>query len=462
MRWKRKQKVNWFILAIMKLEKIMKENSSICNEIIFQNFKRLHSIAFIAIPVSLFHIFIFWCNNSIITTNGMRWRTGIMISHVTILIYMGLLLVFCFFFKKKSFFFIKLLITITITIIFLSGIIITMIDQLVTSNITPFLIVCVINAAVFLMRPYFAAIAFSSAYGLYYYALQFTQLNDKILLSNRVNGLTAVGIGFGLSVILWKNKVIYTRQRRVLELQQFDLEESNLRLSELNKMKDKLFTIITHDVREPMSTMISLMELLEYDLDPLNNDAVKVIKSVKSQMNNTYYMLDGLLDWCKNQSKGLTINRCNWELYDIVYDMLDTFRSKINAKKLIVVNDVDQEICVFIDRDLFELGLRNIINNAIKFTKQEGTITISTEKKNKRIIISIQDNGIGISPSKLQNLFNQKEVKSSLGTEGEKGLGIGLHLSLDFIQRIDGQIWAESVVGKGSTFYISVPSEKIT
>lgn len=206
-----------------------------------------------------------------------------------------------------------------------------------------------------------------------------------------------------------------------------------------------------------MTTMISLIELLEDEIDDLNNDSTKVLKAVKKQVNYTYNMLDGLLDWCKHQKKGLNISLSNWQLYNVVNDMLDMFIAKANAKNITLINKVNQEIFVFIDRDLFELALRNIINNGIKFTNREGTITISAMKKEEKIIVKIQDTGIGISPSKIKNLFDKMEIAPSLGTEGEKGLGLGLQLSYEFIQRMDGQIWAESILEEGSTFYISVP-----
>lgn len=457
MKWNKSPLAKWIAVQVKNIKTVIKENSLIQYEVIFQNINRLYYIALIAIPVSVFNIFIFYCNKSIITENDVKWRIGIISSHVFIVVFMSFIATITYYFKKKSLYKKNLLITVTITTILLLGITITTIDQLVTPSVTPFLVACTITAAAFIMRPYFAAIVYSSAFGVYYYALAFTQNNDKILLSNRVNGITAVGIGFGLSIVLWNNKITQVKQRRYIELQQLDLVESNQRLSELNKMKDRLFTIITHDIREPMTTMVSLMELLEGDIDCLNSDNAKVIKAVKKQINHSYNMLDGLLDWCKHQSTGLTVYLRNWELYGIISDMLKMFKSKINAKEIEVINNVDEDIYIFIDRDLFELALRNIINNAIKFTKREGIITVSALKIEEKIIVKIQDNGIGISPSKMKNLFDEIVVTPSVGTEGEKGLGLGLHLSYEFIQRIDGQIWVESIVGKGSTFYISVP-----
>lgn len=244
---------NYIMLQLKNVKKIIDKNSSIYNEVIFQNINRIYYLSFIGVPVSVLISLIFSYNKSIITETDVRWRMGIISTHIFTVAYMCLITIITRYIMKKTRFMMNklimnLLITITITIILLLGVTTTTIDQLVTPNITPFIIACTITAAVFIMRPLYAVIVYGSAYGIYYYALAFTQYNDKMLLSNRVNGITAVGIGFGLSVVLWKYKVTSVKQRRYIEMQQLDLVESNQKLSELNKIKDRLFTIITHDV----------------------------------------------------------------------------------------------------------------------------------------------------------------------------------------------------------------------
>jgi signal transduction histidine kinase len=445
-----------------KLIEIIKANNAVSEEVASYNINRLYYTALFAIPVHLTNIIIFCCNESIGTPNEIKWQMAIRMCHISLAVIMVFLGGIARFLRKQDtiHLFTRIMIGTAITTILLFGILITVIDQLVTPNITPFLVACTIAAVVFLMRPFFAALIYTGSFTLYYKALEWTQYDENILLSNRVNGITAVVIGFGLSVVLWKSHCLNFKQKRHIEIQKSNLEQKNKELLELNQVKDKLFTVITHDIRQPLVTMVSLMDLLEDDIEELSSDSNKIIQDVKQQIHHSYSMVDSLLDWCKNQRSGFSFQPHYWELHETVCETVDLLRSEAEAKGIKIINTITPGMDVFIDKAMFDLVLRNILTNAIKFTGKDGFIRIKAVKKIEKVIIAIQDTGVGIDQTKIQELLNAKNVNPTIGTAGEKGIGLGLQLCKDFIHRNGGDLWAESMIGKGSTFYIAVPVGK--
>ncbi len=439
------------------LEKVA-ENNAIRNEVAFYNINRLYYTALIAIPVELAHIIIFWSDSSLKTDAELKWRNGIILSHMLLVSIMIFFSFFSYYSRKKkdAELPMNIMTKVAIIAILLFGVSITTIDQLITPNVTPFLVACTITAVIFLMRPFFAAIVYAGTYILYYNALAITQFSGEILLSNRVNGITAIGIGFCLSIILWKGYSINLKQEKHIKQQQLGLEEKNQQLAELNKLKDRLFAIITHDIREPLATMVSLMELLEEDIGDLQSDSSRIIKEVKQQVNQSYAMIDEVLDWFKH-NRGLEFNPSNWQLSEIVQEAIYLFQSKANSKNIDIINNINKHIHIYADREMLDLVLRNIVSNAIKFTDSQGVITINGNIDKEKVITTIQDTGIGISPLKMQQIFSGKKIAPELGTRGEKGIGLGLQLCKELVERNGGDIWADSIVGKGSIFYVSVP-----
>lgn len=221
-----------FLKYTNKIKEIEKPSKSIMNEIVNMNSNRIFYISIIAMPVSLLHIIFFLIKSPVSSEKEAIWRVGIIISHTVLFILMALLGGISFNLRKKTKPNLVMIRVqyIAIVVIIITGSIIVSIDQLVTSNITPFLVACTITGAIFLIRPLYSLLVFLSGYFIYFYALGFTQLEPSILLSNRVNGITAVGIGVCLSIIFWNYNLVNLQQRRYIECQQMELEEKNKQL----------------------------------------------------------------------------------------------------------------------------------------------------------------------------------------------------------------------------------------
>lgn len=227
-------------------------------------------------------------------------------------------------------------------------------------------------------------------------------------------------------------------------------------LKELNALKDKLFTVFTHDIRNPMATMVSLIDLLEQDNELYNKDFMEILSEVKKQVNYTYSIIENLLEWLNGQRDGLVFKPSVWNLSDIVKETMGLYLISAGVKSIDISYRFDKKIKVYADKEMLELVLRNLLSNAIKFTNQGGSILVEAYETEKKTVISVKDTGIGMEEEKVQNLFQEGHASSTLGTAGEKGIGLGLLICKEFIMKEGGEIWAESKPGKGSTFYISL------
>lgn len=207
-------------------------DKSIMNEIVTINIKRLFYVAIVAMPVNLLHIIIFSKNMSLGGENEINWRIGIILCHTMLFLIMGILGCFSFFLRKKEKFNVlkRLIQYIAIVIILSFGVTVVTVDQLVTSNITPFLVACTISSVIFLIRPLFIIPVYLSAFFAFYFSIALTQMDQEVLLSNRVNGITVIGIGICLSLILWKVNVSNILQKRFILNQKQELVQMNQEL----------------------------------------------------------------------------------------------------------------------------------------------------------------------------------------------------------------------------------------
>jgi len=229
----------------------------------------------------------------------------------------------------------------------------------------------------------------------------------------------------------------------------------------LNKLNNKLFTVFTHDIRNPMATMVSLIELLEEDEEYYSNENKEIIESVKEQFNHTYNIVENLLEWLKSQKEGLIYNPLICDLSKIVQEVVNMYHISASAKNICITSDIVEDMSVFVDIDMLELVIRNIISNAVKFTGNDGIITIQAYKSGNETIIAIKDTGNGMDEEKVKTLFCEAYASSTIGTAGEKGIGLGLLICKEFLIQNGGIIWVDSTIGIGSTFYFSIPALNI-
>jgi ligand-binding sensor domain-containing protein/signal transduction histidine kinase len=236
------------------------------------------------------------------------------------------------------------------------------------------------------------------------------------------------------------------------------IEHQKEELSRLNQLKDKLLSVLSHDLRQPFSSISGLLALLrEKQID--QKEFQHFSKELNQQVKWQVHMLDNVLLWTRNQLKGLEIMPVSISLYQTVEEILILYRSQANFKNITIENKVLSETVIIADADILHLVLRNLIGNAVKFTPINGLISITTRYTGGYYQIEVSDNGIGIVKAKLDKLFITFQDNPERGTSNEKGSGLGLALCREFIEACGGRIWAESRPGHGSRFIFTLPEK---
>ncbi len=240
------------------------------------------------------------------------------------------------------------------------------------------------------------------------------------------------------------------------------LAESETRLKELNANKDKFFSIISHDLRSPFTSIIGFAEVMLEDLETLTQDEIKDFTgSIHKSSKNIQNLLENLLQWSRVQTGRIEFNPIKFDLNHLTNDVIALYQVNATRKKINLSNSIDEEFYLNADKFMIDTVLRNLVSNSIKFTKQGGEITIVVEEitDEKMFQISVEDNGIGMKDEILAKLFKIDEHVTTKGTDKEKGTGLGLILCKEFIEKHGGKIWAESSIGEGSKFKFKIPLE---
>lgn len=252
------------------------------------------------------------------------------------------------------------------------------------------------------------------------------------------------------------NKMIEAlrEKHRISELNEKYLNE----LVELNASKDKLFSIIAHDLRNPFSGLINLSEMVLNDVkEKKYEDVEEYANLLKAFSLQGYKLLINLLDWAKVQSNSIQIKSESLRLNEIA-DMSKALVEPIAIQKNIVIQSRFQDdVRVLADSNMLQTILRNLLSNAVKFTPAGGVIALTSEIVDSKVKIGIKDNGVGIQPENLKRLFRIDSPFTTNGTGNEFGSGLGLILCRDFLKKMNSEIQVESEVGKGSTFSFLLP-----
>lgn len=238
-----------------------------------------------------------------------------------------------------------------------------------------------------------------------------------------------------------------------IEEQSKKIIQQNEELEKLSIEKDKLFSIVTHDIKAPLNSIQGYLELLE-DTDLSNEERLVLKHQLLEITKNTSSMLTNVLSWSKTQLEGSRAELVPVNIKETLVKCLNIEYN--NAQRKGVTLDIMCEVGVKVmaDQNMFELVMRNLVNNAIKFTPADGFVTIKVEEEGGKCLIIVKDTGLGISKAQQENIFKLK-ASSTYGTNNERGIGLGLMLCKEFIELQDGNIWFDSTPQKGSTFYLS-------
>jgi signal transduction histidine kinase len=230
--------------------------------------------------------------------------------------------------------------------------------------------------------------------------------------------------------------------------------KQNNELKKLHGFKDKLFSVVAHEVRGSLATVINLIHLNETESD---TELLQLSKDVSSKVNETYGIVINLLHWAKNQMKGgILTSPTNFDVYTEICVVVDALQNNAANKSITLTINVEKQQ-IYTDRDIFSIIVHNLIFNAIKYSYDKGVICVASERFEKELIISVTDNGVGMSDAIQKTIFKISQTKSQRGTKNELGTGLGLALCADFVKTNGGKIWFKSKEGEGTTFYFSVP-----
>lgn len=250
----------------------------------------------------------------------------------------------------------------------------------------------------------------------------------------------------------------YNYEKKIAHERSIAISQQNEQLKHLDEEKNKLFSIISHDLKSPLDSILSYLELLSEETVDLT-ERIEIERELFSLTKSTSEMLLNLLSWSKAQMQGVTVRLTSLKLMDVI-DAAASYKKALAAKKRIKITySIAPDIEVVGDKNMLELVIRNVVNNAIKFTPSGGDIMIKAHRKNREAEITIHDNGVGI-PLELQKDIFTMDAQSTYGTNNEKGIGLGLMLCKEFIEYQLGSIRFESIPGAGTTFYITLPLAK--
>lgn len=264
----------------------------------------------------------------------------------------------------------------------------------------------------------------------------------------------ATVVVFAFAVLIIVIFVYYRSKIRVNRM----LQRQKASLERLNETKDKFFSIISHDLRGPISSLMGVSHLIRHFVEEKNEEQLhKMADHMEMSVNQLTTLLDNLLNWAMQQQGHFPNVPEKVEINSMMGEIVSMFSNMAAGKKIDIRFDGEGEIDLWVDRNSVHTIFRNLINNAIKFTSEGGKVSANSTIEGDFAVIRVADNGVGISKTKLNEVFHLSGERSTYGTAGEKGLGLGLQLVKEFVQMNGGKIDVDSAEGKGTTFIVKLP-----
>jgi len=238
-----------------------------------------------------------------------------------------------------------------------------------------------------------------------------------------------------------------------------ELNKKNEELIAINSLKDILFTVISHDLRQPVLSFEVILETIRSYKDKLTKEKIQSLTTaIQSQLTEVKDLMDNLLNWAMVQMQYHELNKQEFDLSKSLERNIELYRDPANKKRIkIILHKKKERKYVNGDESMYDVVLRNLLSNAIKFTDRDGKIDCSIDHTKSYMVVSIKDNGRGISKETKEKLFNIREMVTTRGTAKEKGIGIGLKLCKELVEMQGGKISLESEAGEGSVFSFTVP-----
>jgi PAS domain S-box-containing protein len=285
------------------------------------------------------------------------------------------------------------------------------------------------------------------------------------------SGKVAGIVGIGRDITKQKNAEKQLREQAqnlqevniLLDKHSQYLKKANTQLEHLNATKNKFFSIIAHDLKNPFQAIFGFSELLMRNYEDFDDtQKVELLGMIKSSSESAYNLLENLLQWARTQTDRIKYNPIDLDLKELIGQNIELSKPSAEKKQISLIEEINCDAIVFADKNMINLVIRNLMSNAIKFTDELGTVIVRCSEKNKsELAISIIDSGIGISQENVNKLFRIDEYFSTSGTAGEGGTGLGLIICREFVEKNKGEITIVSELGSGTTFTFSLPRKKV-
>lgn len=230
-------------------------------------------------------------------------------------------------------------------------------------------------------------------------------------------------------------------------------------LNRLNATKDRFFSIIAHDLRGPFTGLLGALEILKDSGSRLDEVAThELVLNLYETSERTYHLLENLLEWARGQQKAVKVVPRVLSMRELVGETVELFHSSARQKDIDIRMDIPPDVTAYADRNMINTVVRNLVNNAVKFTPHGGRVSIAGERKGELVELAVEDTGVGMDAAETKELFSLARRHSRAGTDGEKGSGLGLMLAHDYVARNRGTLTVESRLGHGSRFCFLIPA----
>ena len=276
------------------------------------------------------------------------------------------------------------------------------------------------------------------------------------LISTRIYGEDGAYIG---KVTVCSDRTEYKEARDALLAAHHELQGKNAQLQALNASKDKFFSIISHDLRSPFTTLMGFAQILAHNLENYAPEEIRHrVNRIYTSAERLYALLENLLTWSRLQRGAMAYEPEALPLHELADDTLELFVSKAEEKQIRLSSSIRPDMQVYADHNMLSTVIRNLVSNALKFTPEQGEIALSAHPAESHVEIAVTDTGMGIPSEDLPKLFRSDTQYTTFGTAGEAGTGLGLVLCQELVEHNGGRIWVESQIEHGTIFRFTLPS----
>ena len=273
------------------------------------------------------------------------------------------------------------------------------------------------------------------------------------ILDDEKNIIRFVGVDSDITAI--------EKAQELISRQKEEIEDQRDKLEEINRTKDKFFSIIAHDLKNPFHSILGFTDLLAKNYSEIEDDnKLEYIGLIHESSQYAFDLLENLLHWSRSQTGSITFSPSKIDISGIIEDNRHMLNASLKKKGLSFSNKIPEGIIVHADKNMVNTVVRNLVNNAIKFTREGGSIRISHEMVDRYIAIHVTDTGVGMEEEVMDKLFNLENFYTSAGTAGETGTGLGLIVCKEFVKKHSGEISVKSRPGEGSTITFTLPADQ--